>query len=506
MQKINKFLMAVCLCALLAGCTMAPVYQRPAPPLPTDWTSGTASQTQPGAVVQDWRQVIVDQPTQKLVELALANNRDLRAATARIEKAQAAFQIVRANLFPKIDAFAKAELNPNTSKRMGNNTNAYHSYVVGVGFSNYELDFFGRVRSLKDQALELYLSTEAAQRAAQLSLVAEVGTIYLRLVADREHLAAAQEILQAEKASYELIKVRHAEGAASDIDLNRAETSLDIAQTNAAQFAAQATIDENALAVLVGQPLQPDQMPAKALAEVKPLTSVPAGLPSEILTRRPDVLEAEHQLKAANAYIGAARALHFPIITLTSSFGTASNRLNGLFKAGSWAWSLSPQVSVPIFHTGAIRATVNEAFADRDIMIAMYDKAIQNAFREVSDSLALRAASTTQVEAQSSLVKATGKVYDLATYRYEVGQDSYLSKLDAQRNNAQAQHDYIGARYAQQTNTLTLYKALGGGWNGEDAPEPGYWVTERDGDEKKPQDAPKADEKQQEPQAKSPAQ
>lgn len=479
--RMRPLLLAGLLALFAAGCTLQPHYERPNPPLPEDWHTNVPSQTQANATRPDWKGVVNDQPTRELVELALKNNRNLREAAARIEKSQAAYQVQRGDLFPKIDAFAKAELNPNTRKRLGNNTNAYHSYVVGVGFSNYELDFFGHVRSLIDQAAEYYLSTTAAHRTAELSLVAEVGTIYLRTVADREHLAAEREILKSMQGVLELVRERHKEGAASDIDLAQAQMNADIAQTNVHAFEAQVTADENNLAVLVGLPLKPEQLPAKALAEVAPLTPVKADLPSQVLARRPDVLEAEHLLKSANANIGAARALHFPIITLTSSVGTASDKLNGLFKAGSWGWSLSPQVSIPIFHTGAISATVNEAIADRDIYLARYDKAIQNAFREVSDSLALDAAYTGQVKAQTSLAAASARTFELVSLREAEGRDSLIDKLVAQRAWALAQHDYIRARYFHQVNILTLYKALGGGWGDED-PEhgPDKWPSDND--------------------------
>lgn len=489
-------------CLLLiaaAGCTLQPKYDRPNPPLPAEWHTNLPSQSvdnattaspqdipdnatiQDNATGPDWHAIIPDKPLRDLVELALKNNRDLRAAAARIEKAQAAYHVQRGDLFPKIDAFAKAELNPNTKKRLGNNTNAYHSYVVGVGFSNYELDFFGHVRSQIDQTIEYYLSTTAAHRTAELSLVAQVGTIYLRTVADREHLDAEREILKSMLGVLELVKERHKEGAASDIDLAQAQMNADITRTNVHQFEAQVTADENNLGVLVGVPLTPEQIPARRLADVQRLTRVAPSLPSDVLFRRPDVLEAEHLLKAANANIGAARALHFPLITLTSSVGTASDKLNGLFKAGSWGWSLSPQISLPIFHTGAIRATVNEAIADRDVYLAQYDKAIQTAFQEVSDALAQDASLRGQVKAQSSLTQASAKTYELVTLREAEGRDSLIDKLNAQRAYALAQHDWIRARYFHQVNLLTLYKALGGAWAGEDPNAgPSMWPEDND--------------------------
>jgi len=451
-----------------AGCTLQPKYERPAPPLPPDWTTGNPSMTQANATDRDWKEVIVDPPTRRLVELALDNNRDLRAAALRIYQLQAHYQVERANLFPKIDGFAKAEyVRTPGSLTTNKDPKTYRAYTVGVGFSNYELDFFGRLRSLKDKALEEYLSSESSHKSIELSLVASTAAQYLTVVANRERLALAEEILRTRQGDLALVQARYDIGHDNELDLARAQQSMESAQVEVAKYKAMVTGDENQLAVLVGIPLTPELMPARDLSQVLPLVPVPAGLPSNILTRRPDVLEAEHLLKAANADIGAARALHFPAITLTTSYGTSSNEINGLFKAGSWAWAFTPQISVPIFHSGAIDATVREAEAHHGIMLAKYEKAIQTAFREVSDSLANVTALNDQVQAQTSLVKSAGRVYELTNLRYEAGRDSSLSTFDAQRTYAMERQNLVFTRLLRQTNMLTLYKALGGGWAGE---------------------------------------
>jgi len=476
MRHTRNALKAACLAALipalLGGCTMAPKFERPNPALPSDWTTGSSAQTQPGAKAQDWRQIIVDPGMKRLVELALANNRDLRVAVLKIEKAQAQHAIVRADLFPKIDGTAGSNTTrtPASLSSSGQATTS-RSYSVGLGFSSFELDLFGRIQSLKEQALEQYLSTEASGKSVELSLVAEVASAYLTLAADREHLTLAKEILETENTSYELVKQRFENGVTDELALSQAQTTVDTARVSVAQYTSQVTQDENNLSVLVGMPLSPELLPAKTLAEVLPLAPVPAGLPSEVLTRRPDVVAAEHDLKAANANIGAARAAHFPTISLTGDFGTSSNAINGLFSSGSQAWTFVPQITLPIFHAGAISAGVRSAEADRDIYVAQYEKAVQTAFREVSDALAQGTSLTTQVEAQTSLTKATSKSYELSTLRYDNGVDSYMTKLDSQRTNASAQQNLITARLSRQTNLLTLYKTLGGGWSAEEGPE-----------------------------------
>jgi multidrug efflux system outer membrane protein len=291
----------------------------------------------------------------------------------------------------------------------------------------------------------------------------------MTLAADREQLALAQEILETEQASYEIVRQRHEFGVANDLELAQAQTTVDTARVQRAKYEAQVTQDENALAVLVGMPLGPELLPAKSLAEITPPTPVPAGLPSEVLTRRPDVLAAEHQLKAANADIGAARARYFPSIGITSSVGFASSQVNDLFNSPAGAWSFVPQLTLPIFHTGAIRAGVKYSEAQRDIMVAQYEKTVQTAFKEVSDALALTASLEEQVKAQGSLVAASGKSYELSTLRYENGVDSYLTKLDSQRSYADSRQALIAARLSRLANTLTLYKALGGGWDSPEA-------------------------------------
>lgn len=461
----------------LAGCSLIPDYHRPAPDLPAVWNAGAAAgQTASATAIsptipQDWRQVVADAPMARLIDLALTSNRDLRVAVLQIEKARAQHAIARADLFPHIDASGGANMG-RTSAPLSSTGDAYtsHTYSVGVGFSSFELDLFGRVRSLKEQALEQYLSTDAAARSVQLTLVAEVGQAYLTLAADREKLDLAREILETERASFAVVKNRYDNGIAGELDVAQAQTTVDTARVSVAAAEATVTADENTLALLVGAPLAPDMIPARTLADVAPLADLPVGLPSEVLARRPDVVAAEHTLKAANANIGAARAEYFPRIGLTASYGNASTEMNDLFRAGSRTWSFVPQATLPIFHAGAIRAGVESAEAERDIQVAQYEKTVQTAFKEVSDALAQGTSLATQAEAQASLVRATGKAYALSTQRYERGVDDYLVKLDAQRSHASARQNLVSVLLSRQTNRLTLFKALGGGWNGQPMP------------------------------------
>lgn len=466
MSRFLKMSASLALVAALAGCSMAPKYERPSPALPVEWTAGAqVAPSVANATLADWRQIVTDEPMRRLIELALANNRDLRVAALKIEKAQAQYQISRADLLPKINATGGADMKRTPGSLTGSGQPATsRAYSVGLGFAAFELDLFGRIQSLKDAALEQFLATEESRRSVELSLVAEVGQAYLNLAADREQLALARDILQTELDSHEIIAQRAGFGVADDLDLSRAQTTVDTARVQAARYESRVAEDENLLALLVGMPLAPELTPAKSLAEVAPLVPVPAGLPSEVLFRRPDVLAAEHQLKSANANIGAARARHFPSIGITGMFGTASNEVNGLFTSGSALWTFAPQITLPIFHAGAISAGVKAAEADKAILVAQYEKAVQTAFREVSDTLARRASLAAQVAAQDSLATATATAFELSGLRYEAGVDGYLSKLDAQRAHAAARQNRIAARLEQAANTLTLYKVLGGGW------------------------------------------
>jgi multidrug efflux system outer membrane protein len=454
---------------VLSGCaSMAPKYTRPEAPVPSEWPSGPAYKNDAGkpgdvhAADIAWRDFFVDERLQKVIDLALMNNRDLRIAALNIQRTQALYRIQRAELLPTVNAgaiFSKERV-PGILSGSGKPVTT-ELYNVNLGISSWELDLFGRIRSLKDAALQEYLATEQARLGTQISLVAEVANTYLTLAADRELLKLAQDTLSSQEASYNLIRRRYEVGASSELDLRQAQTRVDTARVDISRYTAIVAGDENALTLLVGSPVPEGLLPTE-LGTVTMLQDISPGLPADILQRRPDILQAENQLKAANANIGAARAAFFPRITLTTSIGTTSDQLSGLFKSGSDTWSFIPQIAMPIFDART-RPAYDVAKVDREISLTQYEKAIQVAFREVADALAQRGTLGDQMAAQESLVEATAESYRLSDLRYKSGIDSYLSVLDAQRSLYGAQQGLISVRLSRVTNLVTLYKVIGGG-------------------------------------------
>ncbi len=464
-----KFLLLLGIVAVMGGCTMAPKYARPQAPVPAAWPggpaykAGIADTNGPSAADLPWREFFVDARLRKIIELALANNRDLRVAALTVEKTRAMYRIKRADLLPTLNVTGYG-----TKQQVFANIAAFEEsvqleyYTVNLGFSSYELDLFGRLRSLKARALEQYLATEQARRSMQISLVAEVAGAYLNLAADRERLRLARDTLDSQESTYELIQRRFEIGDASELELRQVQTRVDAARVDIARYTGLAAIDENALNLLAGATVPEELMP-RELGTMDALKDIRAGLPSAVLLRRPDILQAESQLKAANANIGAARAAFFPSIILTGSYGTMDDQLSGLFKAGSSVWAFTPQITLPIFDTGRNWANLDAAKADRDICVAQYEKAIQAAFREVADALAQRGTLLDQMQAQESLVDATAAAYRLSDARYLNGIDGYLAVLDSQRSLYGAQQGLIAVRLARLANLVALYKVLGGG-------------------------------------------
>lgn len=466
--------------AALAGCmNLAPTYERPAAPVAAGWPQGEAygEPAAAGGVAASelaWREVFVDAPLQRTIELALSNNRNLRVAALNIEQARAQYQIQRADLFPTVAASGEAvhQRTPADLSQAGRAVTS-HTYSAGIGFSTYELDLFGRVRNLNEQALQQFFATEEARRSTQISLVAEVANVYLTATADGELLRLARDTLASQESSYKLAQRSHELGVASALDLRQAQTSVEVARADVARYTRALAQDLNALALLVGAPLPAEVRPGGVQPEdlqwIDRLAELPAGLPSEVLQRRPDVLQAERQLQAANATIGAARAAFFPRISLTASAGVASSSLSDLFQGSARTWSFVPQVSLPIFDAGRNRANLEVSKTQRDIALAQYELAIQSAFREVADALAARGTFDEQLAAQQALVDATGETYRLSQARYRSGVDSYLAVLDAQRSLYAAQQSLITLRLSRSANLVTLYKVLGGGWQRTDA-------------------------------------
>jgi multidrug efflux system outer membrane protein len=456
---------------LSAGCaSMAPTYERPAAPVASNWAAQPlAAPSQPAADIA-WRDFFSNPKLVKLIELALANNRDLRVATLNIERARAVYQIQDAARLPTVNANAGT-----TAQRvpLPLSTTGYsfvlHTASLGVGVTNYELDLFGRVRSLNDAALQQYLATEEARRSAQIGLIADLAGAWITLATDLERLQLAQRTLEAQSRSYGLTQRSHDLGIASLLDLRQAQVTLETARGDAARLTSQVALDRNAIALLAGTALPPELEPSVPLGGATRVKELAPGLPSEVLQRRPDILAAEHQLQAANANIGAARAAFYPRITLTGSTGAASASLGRLFSGDTYAWSFTPQISLPIFDGGANQANLQVAQTDRDLALARYEKSIQAAFREVADALASRATLQEQYAAQAALVDALADAQRLAQARFDRGVDSYLQVLDAQRSLYAAQQGLVSLRLARDANLVTLYKVLGGGWQDKSA-------------------------------------
>ena len=463
-------LSVLCTAALLGACSMMPAYQRPATPVAADWpaVNGAAVVTsaRPAADIE-WQSFFSDDRLRQLIAVALKNNRDLRIAVLNIEQARAQFQIRRADQYPGVNLTATGARQPGARAANGSST-ITSTYTAGLAVTAYELDFFGRVASLKEQALAQYLATEEGRKTAQISLVASVANTYLSLLADAELLAITQQTLSTREESYRLSKLRFDNGVTSELDLRQAESLTEAARVSLAQLQRQRALDENALTLLIGQPLTPDLavvLPAgKTLADALIMADVPVGLPSDVLVRRPDIRQAEQQLLAANANIGAARAAFFPRISLTTSVGSASSSLSGLFKSGSWGLALAPQLLLPIFDAGRNQAVLGVANAGRDIAVAQYEKSIQTAFREVADALAGQATLGEQLRAQRAQATAEAVRFKLADLRYKNGIASSLDALDAQRSLFSVQQALVQTRLAQLQSQVTLYKTLGGGW------------------------------------------
>lgn len=461
-----------CMSSFIAGCSLAPEYKRPDSPVSDSWPKGEAykgiesgNAEMPASDIK-WKDFLVNNQLQKVVDLALKNNRDLRVAALNIEKTRALYQIQRSELFPNVKGTASKFTQGLPESLSGvKDDSVTTQYTLNVGVSSYELDMFGRIASLKDKALEQYLATEQARSSAQISLVAEVTAAWLTLAADHERLKLAKDTLKAQQETYDMIKRRFEVGASSELDLRQVQTRVEAAKIDIARYTGKVAQAENALILLVGSSVPADLMPSElGTIESKSgaLKDVKAGLSSDVLLKRPDILSAENQLKSANANIGAARAAFFPKISITGTYGVASGQLSDLFSS-SQAWTFSPQISIPIFDGGLNQANLEVAEADQKIAVAKYEKTIQTAFREVADALAQRGTVDDQMKAQKSFLEATSESYRLSDARYKSGIDSYLNVLDAQRSLYSAQQSMIDVRLLKLANMVSLYKVLGGG-------------------------------------------
>jgi outer membrane protein, multidrug efflux system len=461
---------------------LEPHYQRPPTPVPAlpDSAAGGAAAADTG-----WSDFFPDPQLRELIALALRNNRDLRVAALNVQSAQAQYRIQNAQLFPTINASAVEQVQgiplsvleaefPSASASVAGGSPlptggiTVRTFDVGVGFTSYELDFFGRIRSLSHAALQQYFSSGETRRSVQLTLVAEVATAYLAVLADQTLLDITRGTLKSQEDSYSLTQKMFNGGTTTELALRQAETTVDTARANLAQYRRQLAQDRDALQLLLGAPIPDDIDFSGGLDRGNLVAELEEGIPSDVLVRRPDVLAAEHQLQAANAQIGAARAAFLPAISLTGNFGTESSQLSGLFKSGTRAWSFSPDISLPIFAGGANVANLQATKLARDTAVAQYEKAIQTAFREVADALVARSTLDEQLSAQQALVNASAIAYRLADMRYRGGVDSYLTALVAQVSLYGAQQQLQTVRLQRLENLVTLYKALGGGLHEHD--------------------------------------
>jgi len=450
---------------LLAGCSLIPDYLRPEAPVPAAWPQPDPAARNGAPLLGDlsWKEFFRDPGLQALIQQALENNRDLRVAALNIEVARATYRVSESALFPQINgtgSFTSQRIPKGVSSSSADITN--RTYQANLGVTSWELDFFGKLSSQEKQALDSLLATKEAREATRISLIAEVANAALTLYGDRALLALTEETFASRDNSLRLIERSFQNGISSQVDVVQARTAVETARVNRVKYQRQVEQDKNALTLLLGSPFDESTLPApSSLDAVTLVEDLPAGLPSEVLLRRPDVIQAEYSLKAANANIGAARAAFFPTISLTGSGGLSSGTLNAL--TTSPAWTFMPQITVPIFTAGQNQANLDSAKANRDIAIANYEKAIQSAFREVADALAARATLSDQVKAQSALAGASDDNYRLSRARYDQGVDSYLSVLDSQRSLYSAQQDLISVQISRLSNLVTLYKVLGGG-------------------------------------------
>ena len=467
MKKTNKTLHRVAAAALLAaalsGCAnLAPDYQRPAAPVAASWPQAAeakAGDTQ--AAELGWQQFYADDARLRdLIQLALQNNRDLRVAALNAEQARALARVADANRWPTIGLGLTGSRATTTKDTISS------TYTAGLQLASYEIDLLGKARNNADAATSRYLASVEGRRATQISLVASVAAAQLALQVDEELLSLAERTLASRVESLKLSRLKFEQGAASQLDLNTAESAEASARASVAQLKRQRAQDENALVLLIGQPLPATLPAARPLAELK-LAALPAGLPSSVLLQRPDVLQAEQTLIAANANIGAARAAFFPAITLTASAGSASTQLSELFKSG--AWSFGSQLLMPIFDAGRLQANLESVKAAREIALAQYEKSLQSAFREVADALAGQATLGEQLQAQQALARSEAERLRLVELRFANGASNSLELLDAQRSSYAAQQALLQAQLALQLNRVQLYKALGGGLAGAGA-------------------------------------
>jgi len=515
---MNRSLIA-CLAGatMLAGCNLAPKYVRPIGAVPAALPQGgvypAASTDAPDVTKIGWRDFFTDDRLRNTIALGLENNRNLRIAAANVLQARAQYRIQRADLVPSTTLSGSATYTNNiqgaagalggaasggtgtgtgsgsgsgtgvgtgtgagtgvgagVGAGVGSSSSNLDFYSVNAGFSAFELDLFGRVRNLNQAALEQYFATEEAQRSTRISLIAEIATAWLTYASDQDQLRISQDSLKSFEQSLELTRAQFRIGVASELEARQAETTYQAARNDIAVLKTRVAQDKNALDLLVGAPVLVELLPQGLGNGDAALQVLPAGLASDVLLRRPDVLQAEHQLIAQNANIGAARAAMFPRISLTATLGTISTALSGLFAGGSFTYTGAPSVSLPLFDGGRLRGNLDVARAQQQAAVSTYERAVQTAFREVADALAQRGTIDEQVSAQTARVNAANIALRISDARYRAGVESFLTTLDSQRTAYAAQQQLVTTRLNRESNLVELYRSLGGGLDPLDRP------------------------------------
>lgn len=463
--------LALSVSVVLAGCSLAPKYERPEQPVPgqyPDMTLATDGLSAPSAADLGWSELFQDPQLRALVDIALENNRDLRIAVDRVEEARALYGIARSDRFPSvgIGANAQATRSPEDMRMGGpDSPSVSRVYMAGVGMTAFELDFFGRIKNLSEAAYQRFLATEQARRTVHINLIAQVAEAYFRYRTALELDGLMRKTLTSRENTLSLVRARYDSGVASALDLHQAQAQLETVRADLAAIARMRSQSENALQLILGTSIPDGLPPAAIFGKDQLVRRIPAGLPSDLLERRPDILAAENGLRAANANIGAARAAFFPNISITGLLGFASPQLGGLFSSGNRYWQYAPQVQIPIFEGGGLSGNLALAEARNNIAVSEYERTIQTAFREVADALAGEATYAGQLDALRALQDSGVQTVELATLRYETGVDSFLQVQTAEVNLYATQRQLIQTGMESLLNRIELYKALGGGWH-----------------------------------------
>lgn len=467
-MKLNTLSLSALSMLVLSACQLAPEQQAIELPVPDAYASA-AQGSGTRAPELHWQQFFNNPKLQQLIKLSLANNKDLQIAALNVQRVRALYQIEDSALYPSLDFNASG-----TRQRLPGDLTATgtaqisQQYSATVGITSYELDFWGKVRNQSEQALQQLYATEQAQLSSQISLVAELANAWLTYAADQQLLELATHTLRSQQKTMELTEQSYNLGAASALTLQQVKTTVATAKVDIARYQRLVARDKNALDLLTGTQVTADLLPDQPLSKLLQLPELPAGLPSDLLQQRPDLKAAEHDLLAANANIGIAKAAFFPSISLTANAGSASSELDNLFKGGSGSWSFIPSINLPIFNMGRTQANLEVAEAQQQVALATYQQKIQQAFREVSDSLADRAGYAAQLQAQQDLANSSQQSFQLSEARFKQGADSYLQVLDAQRSWYSAQQQLISGQQALLASQISLYKVLGGGWQQPD--------------------------------------